>query len=117
MKHNKKFIYPKCVRSNVDGQRIYDIYGGKWKLPSVTTLLSHTQSAEKRESLANWRKREGEENAARIGASSGARGTAKHTILERRVWGAGHREMTTVSQDGNNLAKVGTDNVLCTYNR
>ena len=40
MKHNKKFIYPTCVRSNVDGQRIYDIDGGKFKLPSVTTILS-----------------------------------------------------------------------------
>lgn len=44
MKHNKKFIYPKCVRSNVDGKRVYDIDGGKFKLPSVTTILSHTQS-------------------------------------------------------------------------
>ena len=106
MKHNKKFIYPKCVRANVDGQRIYDIDGGKWKLPSVTTILSHTQSAEKRESLANWRKREGEENAARIVASSGARGTAMHKILERWVLGEGYMDMTTVGQEAHNMAKV-----------
>ena len=106
MKHNKKFIYPKCVRANVDGQRIYDIDGGKWKLPSVTTILSHTQSAEKRESLANWRKREGEENAARIVASSGARGTAMHKILERWVLGEGYMDMTTVGQKAHNIAKV-----------
>ena len=106
MKHNKKFIYPKCVRANVDGQRIYDIDGGKWKLPSVTTILSHTQSAEKRESLANWRKREGEENAARIVASSGARGTAMHKILEKWVLGEGYMDMTTVGQEAHNMAKV-----------
>jgi len=106
MKHNKKFIYPKCVRANVNGQRIYDIDGGKWKLPSVTTILSHTQSAEKRESLANWRKREGEENAARIVASSGARGTAMHKILEKWVLGEGYMDMTTVGQEAHNMAKV-----------
>ena len=50
IKANKKFIYPKCVRSNVDGKRVYDINNGKYKLPSVTTILSATQSAEKRES-------------------------------------------------------------------
>ena len=43
MKHNNKFIYPKCVRSNVDGKRVYDIDAGKFKLPSVTTILSATQ--------------------------------------------------------------------------
>jgi len=106
MKHNKKFIYPKCVRASVNGQRIYDIDGGKWKLPSVTTILSHTQSAEKRESLANWRKREGEENAARIVASSGARGTAMHKILEKWVLGEGYMDMTTVGQEAHNMAKV-----------
>ena len=47
MKPSKKFIYPKCVRSNVDGKRVYDINNGKFKLPSVTTILSATQSADK----------------------------------------------------------------------
>ena len=55
MKHNNAYIYPKTVRTTIDGKRHYDINGGKWKLPSVTTILSATQSAEKRESLANWR--------------------------------------------------------------
>ena len=42
MKHNNKFIYPKCVRSNVDGKRVYDIDSGKFKLPSVTTTTTIT---------------------------------------------------------------------------
>ena len=62
MKHNNKFIYPKCVRSNVDGKRVYDIDSGKFKLPSVTTILSATQSTEKRESLQAWRNRVGEDS-------------------------------------------------------
>ena len=83
MKHNNAYIYPKTVRKEIDGKRHYDIDNGKWKLPSVTTILSATQSAEKRESLRAWRQREGEANAARIVATSGARGTAMHKILEK----------------------------------
>ena len=60
MKHNNSYIYPKTVRTDIDGKRHYDIDGGKWKLPSVTTILSATQSAENRESLPNWRKRYGD---------------------------------------------------------
>ena len=105
MKHNNSYIYPKTVRTTIDGKRHYDINGGKWKLPSVTTILSATQSAEKRESLANWRKREGEENAARIVEQSGARGTAMHKILEEYIRGQGYMDMTTVGQEAHNMAK------------
>jgi hypothetical protein len=45
MKHNKSYIYPKTVRTTIDGKRHYDIENGKWKLPSVTTILSATQSS------------------------------------------------------------------------
>ena len=104
MKKNKKFIYPKCVRSNVDGQRVYDINNGKYKLPSVTTILSQTQSAEKRESLAAWRNKVGEDSAARIVASSGARGTAMHKILEKYILEEGYMDMTTVGQEAQLVA-------------
>ena len=113
MKHNNKFIYPKCVRSNVDGKRVYDIDAGKFKLPSVTTILSHTQSTEKRESLQAWRNRVGEDSAARIVASSGARGTAMHKILEKYILGEGYMDMTTVGQEAHNMAKVVIEQGLC----
>tara|TARA_X000001382_G_scaffold66669_1_gene46332 strand:- start:71 stop:763 length:693 start_codon:yes stop_codon:yes gene_type:complete len=113
MKHNNKFIYPKCVRSNVDGKRVYDIDSGKFKLPSVTTILSATQSTEKRESLQAWRNRVGEDNAARIVASSGARGTAMHKILEKYILGEGYMDMTTVGQEAHNMAKVVIEQGLC----
>ena len=60
MKWNKKFTYPKSVRSLVNDARHYDV--GDEKLPSVTTILSATQSDEKRESLANWIKKKGKNN-------------------------------------------------------
>jgi len=113
MKNNKKYIYPKCVRSTVDGKRVYDINDGTYKLPSVTTILSATQSAEKRESLAAWRQREGEGNAARIVASSGARGTAMHKILEKYILEDGYMDLTTVGQEAHNMAKVVIEQGLC----
>jgi len=52
MKWNKKFEYPKSQRSLIQGKRHYDI--GHTKLPSVTTIISATQSEEKKKSLADW---------------------------------------------------------------
>ena len=103
MKHNNKFIYPKTVREAIDGKRHYNI-NDKEKLPSVTTILDITQPAEKRESLAAWRAREGEENAARIVASSGARGTAMHKILEMYILEQGYLDETNVGKQAHNMA-------------
>ena len=55
MKWNKKYDYPTSTRSLINGKRHYDITGEK--LPSVTTILSQTQSEEKKKSLANWQAR------------------------------------------------------------
>ena len=113
MKHNNQYIYPKCVRSTVDGKRVYDINNGQFKLPSVTTILSATQSAEKRESLERWRQREGVENATRIVEQSGARGTAMHKILEKWILEEGYMDMTTVGQEAHNMAKQVIEQGLC----
>jgi len=86
----------------VEGQRHYIL--NKEKLPSVTTILSATQSAEKRESLAAWRLRVGEETATRIVDSAGARGTAMHKILEKYVLGEGYLDETTVGKQAHNMA-------------
>jgi ATP-dependent exoDNAse (exonuclease V) beta subunit len=97
MKHNKKFIYPKCQREIINGKRHYDIKSEK--LPSVTTILSATQSAEKTASLDAWRFRLKDSfikipddtdpsgftlinEAEYITKEAGDRGTAMHTILE-----------------------------------
>ena len=105
MKHNNKYIYPKTVRTTIDGKRHYDINGGKYKLPSVTTILSATQTAEKRESLQRWRDRIGADESARIVEQSGARGTAMHKILVKWVLGERFMDMTTVGQEAHNMAK------------
>ena len=102
MKRNSSYRYPKTVREMVEGQRHYIL--NQEKLPSVTTILSATQSAEKRESLAKWRERVGEAEATRIVDSAGARGTAMHKILEKYVLGEGYLDETTVGKQAHNMA-------------
>ena len=102
MKRNSSYRYPKTVREMVEGQRHYIL--NQEKLPSVTTILSATQSAEKRESLAKWRERVGEAEATRIVDSAGARGTAMHKILEKYILGEGYLDETTVGKQAHNMA-------------
>ena len=64
IKWNTKFTYPKSSRSLVMGQRHYDVNNNK--LPSVTTILSQTQSIEKQESIARWKAKVGENEATRV---------------------------------------------------
>jgi ATP-dependent exoDNAse (exonuclease V) beta subunit len=86
----------------VEGQRHYIL--NNEKLPSVTTVLKHTESAEKRESLAAWRERVGEAEATRIVDSAGARGTAMHKILEKYILGEGYLDETSVGKEAHNMA-------------
>jgi hypothetical protein len=103
MKWNKKFIYPKSTRSLVNGKRHYSI--DNRKLPSVTTILSATQSDEKRQSLANWRAREGADRANKIMSDAAARGTSMHTYLEAYIQGTGHLDLTKLGLQANTMAQ------------
>ena len=73
MKWNKLYKYPISTKSLIEGNRHYDV--SNEILPSVTTILQATQSEEKKASLAKWRQKVGENEAA-------ARGTAMHKFLE-----------------------------------
>ena len=86
----------------VEGERHYIL--NNEKLPSVTTVLKQTESAEKRESLAAWRERVGEAEATRIVDSAGARGTAMHKILEKYILGEGYLDETSVGKEAHNMA-------------
>ena len=57
MRRNNSYIYPKTVREAIEGKRHYVI--SNEKLPSVTTILSATESPEKTEGLRKWREVEG----------------------------------------------------------
>ncbi len=103
MQWNKKFNYPRSIRSLIQGSRHYDI--GHEKLPSVTTIISATQSEEKRQKLAEWRTRIGAESADRIKDIAALRGTAMHTYLEAFIKGTGHKDLTAVGREAEPMAK------------
>ena len=104
MKWNKQFIYPKTVRSSVDGVRKYSI--GQEKLPSVTTIISSTQDASKTESLAKWKARVGEVEAERIKNTAATRGTAMHSYLEHHVKGGNVLDLTDVGREARSMGQT-----------
>ena len=111
MKQNNQFIYPKSMREVINGKRHYAVKNEK--LPSVTTILSATQSADKQASLAAWRQRVGEDQATRIVNTAGARGTAMHKILEEYIKGNGYLDLTNVGKEAHNMAIKVIEQGLC----
>jgi len=105
MKWNKKFIYPTSTRSLINGKRHYDI-GTEEKLPSVTTILSATQSEEKRKKLAEWRARLGNQYADRVKDLSAMRGTSMHTYLEGFITDQRHLDLTALGREAGRMADV-----------
>tara|TARA_R100001594_G_scaffold29705_1_gene55228 strand:- start:78 stop:788 length:711 start_codon:yes stop_codon:yes gene_type:complete len=103
MKRINKFKYPKSMRSLIGGKRHYDV--GEEKLPSVTTILSATQSDEKKKSLADWRARMGPQYADRVRDISAMRGTAMHRYLEAFIDGTGHKDLTSIGKEAEPMAR------------
>ena len=91
------------MRSLINGKRHYDV--GEEKLPSVTTILSATQSDEKKKSLADWRARMGAQSADRIRDISAMRGTAMHRYLEAFIDGTGHKDLTSIGKEAEPMAR------------
>ena len=102
MKRNNSYRYPKTQREKIDGKRHYVF--DKEKLPSVTTILDITQTAEKRESLRAWQERVGLEQAEKIKDEAAARGTAMHKILEKYILEQGYLDETAVGKQAHNMA-------------
>ena len=90
-----KYNYKDYTRSDLDSGRVYNV--AEKKVPSVTSILSKTQSKEKRESLNRWRERIGYEEAARITNQASTRGTEMHHVLEQYLKGVGYLNL---SKDG-----------------
>ena len=105
MKWNKRFIYPKSQRSMILGKRHYDISSTQKQLPSVTTIISATQSEEKKASLAKWKERLGATAADRVRDVAAMRGTAMHKYLEAYVQGTGHKDLTSIGKEAEPMAK------------
>ena len=104
IKWNKLYTYPKSVRSLDEGKRHYEV--GSEKLPSVTTILSQTQSIEKRESLAKCQAKVGKNEAERVKNVAAQRGSAMHSILEHHILGNNTLDLTDVGQEAHRMANV-----------
>ena len=110
MRWNKLYEYPKSMRSLINDARHYDI--GEEKLPSVTTILSATQSEEKKASLAAWKAKVGEIEAERVKNVAANRGTAMHSILESHLLGQGILDLTDLGQEAHRMANTVIDQGL-----
>jgi len=77
-----KFAYPDMQAVSVDGLRLYGTPQDNY-YPSITTVLGHTQSEEKKQSLAEWQRSVGIEQAEQIVQQAAADGTAVHLLAER----------------------------------
>ena len=102
---NKKFKYPTSTRALINGKRHYDV-GTNEKLPSVTTILSATQSEEKRKKLEEWRKRMGPQYADRVRDISAMRGTSMHTYLEGYITDQRHLDLTALGVEAGRMADI-----------
>jgi genome maintenance exonuclease 1 len=80
----QRYNYTPLDRTTVDGKRHYCLPDGS-RVPSVTTILDRTKPQEKREALANWKKRVGEAKAQEITTEAANRGTRMHAYLETYV--------------------------------
>ena len=106
-----KYDYPVSTRSIHEGSRHYtiaDILEGQ-PLPSVTSILSSTQTKEKFDSLQRWRDRVGQDKAAEITKTSAARGTAMHLYLEKYCLGEGYLDLTDLGVVAKKMAEIIVD--------
>ena len=110
IKWNKKFEYPESIRSLINDERHYDI--GQEKLPSVTTILQATQSAEKKKILEDWKNRVGADNAENIKNEAANRGSIMHRIIESHLLGQRHADLSDQGMLAGTMAQTIIDEGL-----
>jgi len=81
---NPRYNYAPLSRDSSSGSRQYCLPDGS-RVPSVTTILDKTRTEEKKQALANWKKRVGQDQAQQITAEASGRGTRMHKFLETYV--------------------------------
>jgi ATP-dependent exoDNAse (exonuclease V) beta subunit len=104
MKWNKLYEYPKSVRSLINDQRHYSV--NDEKLPSVTTILSATESEEKKQAIARWKAKVGNVEAERVKNTAAKRGTSLHSYLEHYINGQGLLDLTESGVEAQKMAEV-----------
>ena len=89
---DSKYNYSEYTRNDESTGRTYNV--GDRKIPSVTTILSGTQSEDKRKALAAWRERVGYQEATKITTQAATRGTEMHYIMEQYLNGVGYLNLS-----------------------
>lgn len=80
-----KFAYADIATEQYNGQRWYMTPDGP--MPSITTVLSHTEPREKVISLERWRNSLGHAEADAVTKAAADRGTVVHLLAERYLKG------------------------------
>lgn len=101
---NKRFNYPTSTRALINNQRHYDV--NEEKLPSVTTILSATQSDEKKASLARWKQKVGEKASEDIKNTAANRGSIMHRIIECYLLDERHADLSDLGQQAGMMAQT-----------
>jgi len=109
----EKFDYKPISRKQVEGKRLYSTPDGH-AVPSVTTILDRTKPREKREALANWKKRVGEKQAQQISTEAANVGTVMHKFMEDYSRDGVLRDpgSNMIQQQGHKMAKVIVDQAM-----
>ena len=81
LRNFEKYNYPKLVRDDTSGTRLYKTPEGD-SVPSVTNILGKTKDSK---FLHFWRKRVGEKEARRITQEAASIGTSMHHFLEHHI--------------------------------
>ena len=108
-KWENKYEYKQYTRDDDHGPRTYAVKDKK--VPSVTTILSATQSEEKRKSLDAWRARVGYQEAQRITQQAATRGTEMHYVLENYIKGVGYFNLSKDGAQARMMAHTIIDNL------
>jgi len=108
-KWENKYQYKTYTRDDDHGPRTYAVKDKK--VPSVTTILSATQSEEKRKSLDAWRARVGYQEAQRITQQAATRGTEMHYVLENYIKGEGYFNLSKDGAHARMMAHTIIDNL------
>ena len=108
-KWENKYEYKQYTRDDDHGPRTYAVKDKK--VPSVTTILSATQSEEKRKSLDAWRARVGYQEAQRITQQAATRGTEMHYVLENYIKGVGYFNLSKDGAHARMMAHTIIDNL------
>lgn len=109
----KRFDFEKLTRENINGKRYYITPAGE-KLASVTTILSHTKTAETKKALNNWKNRIGHRKAQDITTEAAGRGTRMHSFLESYILNDKLEEAGSniYSQQSRSMAQIIIENGL-----